>query len=405
MQVSSLRFLHSSDWHLELPPSGVAEVPPHLTEHFIDAALSASSRVVDTAISEEVDFVVLSGDIINPKTSGPRGFVHLCQQFERLADSEINVYWAGGRIDPPSLWDVTSLPDNVYLFAANEVDEIEFDKQGELAATLVGRSGSRASHVRVADFRAAASSECPRIAVLHANKITGDFAKQNVDYWALGGEHNSRTVNAKRGLARYCGSPQGRQPEEGGPHGCQLVEFDDEGKVHARQVVTDAIRWMRVAVRMDDAVSVKAVRERLEEESLRLLESSGDTPLLVEWFVEADTTRLADWHSHATVEGVLAGLRSEFGEGDVPLWSADLRVRGASTLPEHWYDEDTILGEYLRQLRESQQDDGESLGLESITKQAVADPVLLEALHACNASEREETLALAAQLGVDLLSE
>ena len=59
------RFIQSSDFHLERPPRGLAEVPDHLrtgTRH----PYRAAERVFDAAIKERVDFVVLVGDLLDP---------------------------------------------------------------------------------------------------------------------------------------------------------------------------------------------------------------------------------------------------------------------------------------------------------------------------------------------------
>ena len=67
------RFVHASDFHLELPPLGVAEVPDHLRELFIESAYWAAERVFETVLAEEAELLVLSGDILHPQHTGPRG--------------------------------------------------------------------------------------------------------------------------------------------------------------------------------------------------------------------------------------------------------------------------------------------------------------------------------------------
>ncbi len=55
MSGQSFRFLHASDFHLEEPLGGLAEVPPHLGELFLDAPFTAAERVLDVAVRERVD--------------------------------------------------------------------------------------------------------------------------------------------------------------------------------------------------------------------------------------------------------------------------------------------------------------------------------------------------------------
>ena len=97
MSSRPFRFVHASDFHLERLPSGLAEVPDHLRELFIESAYVAAEKVFETVLSEEAEFLVLSGDILDPRQTGPRGPLFLVEQFNRLAEREIPVYWAGGR--------------------------------------------------------------------------------------------------------------------------------------------------------------------------------------------------------------------------------------------------------------------------------------------------------------------
>ena len=50
MSGHSLRFLHTSDVHLEQPLYGVAEIPDHLRDTFLDAPFQAVQQIVDLAI-------------------------------------------------------------------------------------------------------------------------------------------------------------------------------------------------------------------------------------------------------------------------------------------------------------------------------------------------------------------
>src|SRR5215204_2447145 len=93
MSGASFRFLHAADLRLELPVVGLDEVPAHLLDALLNAPYDAARRVFDAAIKERVDFVILSGNVVNPLRCGPRGIAFLLEQFHRLAEAEINVYW------------------------------------------------------------------------------------------------------------------------------------------------------------------------------------------------------------------------------------------------------------------------------------------------------------------------
>ncbi len=117
MSNCPFRFIHASDFHLERPLMGVAEVPDHLRELFLEAPYTAARQVFEAALAEDAKFVVLSGGIVLPADSGPRGPLFLVEQFARLAERGIGVYWAGAAIDPPEAWPAAvKLPRNVHFF-------------------------------------------------------------------------------------------------------------------------------------------------------------------------------------------------------------------------------------------------------------------------------------------------
>ncbi len=128
MSNQPFRFVHASDFHLELPPQGVAEVPDHLRELFLESAYWAAERVFETVLAEEAEFLILAGDVLDPQKTGPRGPIFLIDQFERLAEREIAVYWASGRVDPADAWPpALKLPGNVHLFPRGSLEEFVHD--------------------------------------------------------------------------------------------------------------------------------------------------------------------------------------------------------------------------------------------------------------------------------------
>jgi hypothetical protein len=96
-------------------------------------------------------------------------------------------------------------------------------------------------------------------------------------------------------------------------------------------------------------------------------------------------------------------LRDEFGRGEQGIWSVGLSFDPPAALPGSWYEEDTILGDYLRALGRYQGD--ESMGLvlhdylpRSVSAEAAADVIRLKA------EERAAVLSAAGLLGVEYLT-
>src|SRR6188474_688838 len=127
-----LRLVHASDLHLELPVYGLPEVPDHLRDLLVDAPYHAAEQVFETALSEDVDAVLLSGDVLDVDRAGPPAIVLLLDQFARLGERNIPIYWAGGSIDAPDTWPRSvTLPKNVHVFPVGHVEAFDLVRAGE----------------------------------------------------------------------------------------------------------------------------------------------------------------------------------------------------------------------------------------------------------------------------------
>ena len=103
-----------------------------------------------TAIADEVDFVLLSGNLLDVDLTGPRGMIFLIEQFERLRQRRIEVYWAAGEVDAAERRSASfRIPDNVRIFSSLRPEEITVSRDGlntrsSLGSTTVPGRSARA---------------------------------------------------------------------------------------------------------------------------------------------------------------------------------------------------------------------------------------------------------------------
>ncbi|HKD38086.1 MAG TPA: metallophosphoesterase, partial [Pirellulales bacterium] len=234
------RFLQASDFHLHQPPFGLAQIPDHLVELLADSPFRAAARVFDLALAEKVDFVVLAGNLVDPHAAGPRGLTFLHEQFARLAEHGIAVYWATGVIDRRSEWPASiAWTSNVHLVAADRIQRFTHSRNGEPLCQIIeagpGGTGQRSRPVPGGELRLAESEEpsSKNLAEFAANSDhlfmiavaphlldPIEIADLPIRYWALGGAANSSTplsLSNPQRIAHHSGSPLGRQPSEVGP--------------------------------------------------------------------------------------------------------------------------------------------------------------------------------------------
>ena len=61
--MTSFRFLHAADIHLDSPLIGLASVEGRVAERIRTAPRAAFEALVERAIEDEVDFLVIAGDL------------------------------------------------------------------------------------------------------------------------------------------------------------------------------------------------------------------------------------------------------------------------------------------------------------------------------------------------------
>ena len=150
-------------------------------------------------------------------------------------------------------------------------------------------------------------------------------------------------------------------------------------------------------------MSKEEVRARFEDLAFSLVADAEGQLLLVDWQVVAEGTMNGTLHCNGWLDEIRTWLRSEFGQSAHSLWTMSTRLQTPRSLPEEWFEEDTMLGDYLRSVREHQQDVTGKLNLAKFIDRELADDALVSAIQ-FDADRRREILRESAMMGVKLLS-
>jgi len=400
----AFRFLHAGDFHLEQPLYGVTDVPDDWRHLFVDAPLQAARKVFEAAVKEEVDFVVLSGDLLDPPKAGPRAISFLLDQFQLLHERGIAVYWVGGQVDRAEEWPAgLRFPESVQLYANNRVNEITHMKGDVPIASIYGQSRSTRSEIRLGDFDHD-DAQMFAVAACHGFLEASSLQRLRMDYWALGGEHERRSLNGLAATAHYAGSPQGRCPDETGPHGCTLVQVDEERRVRSRFIPTDIVRWQREKIVCSATASLLEIERVLYDRAKKLVAEAEDRPQLVAFVIDGVDRWTIAARKPGYPERLMEKLREEFGKSKPALYTLDVEFTSSHDAAPAWFEEDSIRGDYLRAIRDWRQDPAHPLDVEVY----LPDPRILETLETDvkldDLAVRTAVLDEAAVLGVELLS-
>ena len=115
--MSAYRFVHSADIHLDSPLRSLALRDPALAEFVGNASRQVFSRIVDLCLDEQVNALLLAGDLYDGEQTSMKTARFLAEQLRRLDEAGIKVFIIRGNHD--ALSKITKelvLPENVHLF-------------------------------------------------------------------------------------------------------------------------------------------------------------------------------------------------------------------------------------------------------------------------------------------------
>jgi DNA repair exonuclease SbcCD nuclease subunit len=253
------RFIHSADIHLDSPLEGLAAYDGAPLDALRGATRLAFENLVQTALDETVDFVLIAGDVYDGDWKDFSTGLFFARQMARLNAVGIPVYLIAGNHDAASvLTRRLNLPDNVQVFSTRTVETREVP---HLPVVIHGRGfPHRAVPENLVPEYPPPLAAVFNIGLLHTSLTgasghdtyapcsLGDLTHKGYDYWALGHVHRPQVLSRDPWVV-FPGNLQGRHIRESGPRGCQLVSVDDSLQVVAAEHrPLDVVRWDRVAV-------------------------------------------------------------------------------------------------------------------------------------------------------------
>src|SRR5215203_393097 len=98
----AFRFIHTADIHLDSPLRSLALRNPDLAELVGDASRQALVAIVDLCLEEQVDALVIAGDLYDGEQTSMKTARFLGSQLERLHRAGIGVFKIRGNHDAMS---------------------------------------------------------------------------------------------------------------------------------------------------------------------------------------------------------------------------------------------------------------------------------------------------------------
>ena len=287
-----MKFIHTADIHLDSPLRGLASYPDAPVDRLRTATRDAFTNLVNLAIDEAIDFMVISGDVYDGDWKDFNTGLFFIKEMGRLKRADIPVYLLYGNHDADSeMTKSLALPDNVHVFSSRKGDSFQIDA---LKVALHGRSFKQAATTD--SLLPSYPAPVPgwfNIGVLHtalegnngharyAPCTVAELQAKGYQYWALGHVHEHWMLRGDTTIA-YPGNLQGRHIRETGPRGALLVEVDGTEITAIDRVEVDVLRWHVLNVAIDSAQHINEALSQARQGMTNLLEAAqSDMPLAI----------------------------------------------------------------------------------------------------------------------------
>ena len=280
--METIRFVHTSDLHLDTPFKGLSQLNTELAKRLKGAGFNTFSRIVDICLDEKVDFLIISGDTFDGEIKSLAAQLGFVSELKRLSEKSIPTYIVCGNHDPLESWlSSLQLPEHVYRFGSSEVETVSYERDGRHLATIGGISfQSKEEDNNLAinyHLNANTGDSAFSIAILHGTVGTpglhknhapfrlDDIHRKGFDYWALGHIHKRQVVKERHPAVVYPGNPQGRDFGETGCKGCCLIEITPHQAPEINFLPAQMIRFEEIAIDLTGEDSIDVLTNKLEE--------------------------------------------------------------------------------------------------------------------------------------------
>jgi DNA repair exonuclease SbcCD nuclease subunit len=267
------RFVHTADLHLDSPLRSLALRDPGLSELVGTATRTALSRIVDLCLSEQVDALLIAGDLYDGDQTSMKTAVFLARELRRLDAAGIRTFVVRGNHDAEArITRELVLPAHVF---GGKAGIVELDLPGATVA-IHGLSFSE----RVAPENPLPRFRPPKpgainVGMLHTSLggapghdryapcSLAELQATGFDYWALGHIH-VRSEYPGRPHVVMPGIPQGRDIGEVGETSVTLAAIRADGAVTTERRSVAVARFERVPVAAGGVTDWRELVARLQ---------------------------------------------------------------------------------------------------------------------------------------------
>jgi exonuclease SbcD len=328
--MPNFRFLHAADLHLDSPLKGLEADPAAPAELIRGATRRALGRLVDLAVEEKVDFVLIAGDIYDGDWPDFGTGLFFAAQMRRLTTSGIPVFVIRGNHDAANRMTRSLRMPHVTIFDHERPHTHHLEALG---VAIHGQSfANQAEQNDLSQHYPPPDRNLFNIGLLHTS-VEGYAAHaryapcdlprlkaHGYDYWALGHIHERQELCADPWIV-FPGNLQGRHIGETGPKGASLVTVTNR-RVTVDHRTLDVLRWAHIQIDLDGATDEAEALIRVQSHLEAALQDAGPHPLAA----RVTLTGATNAHAALSSEGLREKILNE-AHGEHRLWLESVKLR------------------------------------------------------------------------------
>lgn len=265
---------------------GLSAQAQELVDKLRLATRQALTNLVDYALEQQVDFLLIAGDLYDGDWRDYQTGIFLVQQMQKLDQAGIPVFLIHGNHDAQNLMTrQLDLPANVTVFSSRQAESHHLREPG-----VVLHGWSYREQKETANPVPGYPEPVPgvfNIGLLHtglggmgghanyAPCTLEELCNKGYDYWALGHVHGAQILHERPHVV-FSGNLQGRSIRETGPKSAYEVTVE-QGQISAMQpIYCDVARWDNQALDVSACQDFDAVLAALRRRIQNIAQDQGE---------------------------------------------------------------------------------------------------------------------------------
>ena len=330
----TFKFIHCSDLHIDSPFKGFSSVENSLVEALRKSTYQAFQNIVELALKEKVEAVLIAGDIYDGAEKSLEAQLKFRHGLQKLSDKGIDTFIVHGNHDPLDGWSNSlEWPERVHIFSGTQIECLPVERNGVVKAHVYGISyPKRDVTENLAKKFSRGNGEGFAIGLLHSNVGSqsghdnyapcsmDDLIAAKMDYWALGHIHRFRILRESNPAVVYSGNSQARHMRESGEKGCCLITLNENADPLIQFIPVDAVRYIQGEVDLSGTITLEEVIHAVRSKCEYFSDQTKQRDVFIDLSLKGRTQVHSELQRGDALQGLQGEIRTYFQGRTHSIW-------------------------------------------------------------------------------------